>query len=339
MVGNKNQKKQIVFLILPTVQMLDLAGPVQAFDEAIEHGAGYQLRYVAPVEAITSSQQLTLSDLAHFRAVDLRAGDLLVIPGIHGNMLGTEELDKLGEHLYQWLQEAHKNGAKLCTVCNAAFVLAHAGLLDNRSCTTHWKRVDQLKESYPAIDVLDNRLFVKDGNIYTSAGITSGIDLALSIIEDDYGPAFTARIAKELVVYMRRDGTHGQLSTYLDYRGHLNPGIHNVQDWLANNPDADYSLESLARIAGMSTRNLTRLFKKVTGITIKVYATRLKLELAATLMNNPKLTIETISKECGFEDARHFRRLWKTTYGVSPSESRAALSKPNFLHNQSTSVI
>ncbi len=325
MVSHKTQAKQIVFLILPTVQILDLAGPVQVIDEAIEHGASYDLRFGAPTAAIVSSQKLTMSDLEHFRDVDLHAGDMVVIPGIHGNMLAVEQLDKLGESLYQWLREAHHSGAKLCTVCNATFVLAHAGLLDNRPCTTHWKRLEQLRKAYPAIDVIDKRLFVKHENIYTSAGITSGIDLALSIVEEDYGPAFTARIAKELVVYMRRDGYHGQLSTYLEYRSHLNPGIHDVQDWLANNPEAEYSLESLARIAGMSSRNLTRLFRKVTGITIKAYATKLKLEFAATLMNNPKLTIETIAKECGFDDARQFRRLWKMTYGVSPSDSRNAL--------------
>ena len=211
-------------------------------------------------------------------------------------------------------------------------ILAEAGLLNGLSCTTHWERFDQLESEYPEIRVIKDQLFVKNESIYTSAGIASGIDLALSIIEDEHGSFFASRVAKELIVYMRRDSSQPQVSTYLDYRSHLNPGIHEVQDMIVNNPKEKLSLDLLSDIAGMSTRNLTRIFKRSTGLTINEYSNKIRLELASALMNNPKLSIENIAISCGFKDARHFRRLWNSAYGKSPSKSR---QYPKFLSKKS----
>ncbi|MCB0278107.1 MAG: helix-turn-helix domain-containing protein [Calditrichaeota bacterium] len=322
-------KKKIVFLILPDVQILDLGGPLQTFYEANVYGANYQIELCSLKPNEKSEQYLQFINLKHFSEIKLNNDDMILIPGFNGSYLSKDELAKFDPAIFDWLRLANTNGATICSICNAAFVLAYAGLLDGKKCTTHWYRFEQLAKEYPNVNVMTNRLFVKDGNIYSSAGITAGIDLALSLIEDDYGPVFTAKIAKELVVYMRRDSQHSQLSTYLDYRTHLNSSIHKVQDYIINHPSHKVKLDSLAEIAGMSSRNLTRIFKKETGLTINEFTNKIRLELAKDLMNNPDLTIENIARECGFEDPRQFRRLWKLQSGVSPSDSRRLLMVSN----------
>ena len=319
---SKEHYRDIAFLILPTVQLLDLAGPVQAFDAANFLGADYKIIYCGMGDEITSGQDLILSNIEPFNDVTLDKDDLLFIPGISGKHIESGEFRKYSSNLYDWLREQHKSEVKLCSVCNGAFILAEAGLLDGLSCTTHWERFDQLESEYPELRVLKDQLFVKNESIYTSAGIASGIDLALSIIEEEHGSFFASKVAKELVVYMRRESSQSQVSTYLDYRSHINPGIHDVQDMIVNNQGIKLSLDELSDTARMSTRNLTRIFKRSTGLTISEYTNKIRLELASTLMNNPKLSIENIAARCGFEDARQFRRLWNSAHGKSPSQSR-----------------
>ena len=163
---------------------------------------------------------------------------------------------------------------------------------------------------------------MEDGRIVTSAGIAAGIDMALALIERDHGPLVAAKVAREMVVYLRRDAHHQQQSVYLDYRTHSHPGVHSVQDWLTSHPSKKARIEELAKMAHMSPRNLTRAFREVTGVSIQTYRTRLRLEHARTLMSSPDLTLEAIAGECGFADARQFRRVWRKAYHVAPSLAR-----------------
>jgi transcriptional regulator GlxA family with amidase domain len=206
-------------------------------------------------------------------------------------------------------------------------VLAEAGLLDGRQCTTHWKRVDDLKRRVPRAKVLTNRLFVEDDGIVTSAGIVSGIDLALSLVERKHGPLTAAAVAREMVVYLRRDGTHGQQSVYLDYRTHMHTGIHRAQDWIVAHPAERASLAELAEVAGMSARNLTRVFRQATGISVGEFVARMRLELAAGLLHDPDLTVEAVAERCGFDSARQLRRLWNRAHGTSPSTARRRMGQ------------
>jgi transcriptional regulator GlxA family with amidase domain len=182
--------------------------------------------------------------------------------------------------------------------------------------------VDDLARRYSRARVLSNRLFVDDGPITTSAGIVSGVDMTLALIERRHGPLVTVAAARELVVYLRRDGAHQQQSIYLDYRTHLHPGIHRVQDWLIAHPAEKATLADLARVAAMSPRNLTRAFRQATGISIQDYRTRLRLELAKSLLHDPGLTVEAVAARCGFESSRQLRRLFKETLGAAPSRLR-----------------
>jgi len=170
--------------------------------------------------------------------------------------------------------------------------------------------------------VLSDRLFVTSGNITRSAGIVSGIDMTLALIEQHYGPLMTAKVARELVVYLRRDGHQKQESVFLDYRTHLNSGVHDVQDYITAHAEKKTSIARLAAMARMSPRNLTRTFRIATGVSIAEFRTKVRLELAQTLMNDPDLTMESVAERCGFQNARHLRRVWKVAFGQSPSQAR-----------------
>jgi transcriptional regulator GlxA family with amidase domain len=310
-----DRSTRVLVVLCPDVHLQDLAGPVQVFHEAAQLGGAYRLLHVSHRRRVRSAQGLELSALARLPAP--RAGDLVLVPGTD-----SAKLDRL-DAPREWLCEAHAAGARIASVCSGAFALARAGLLDGRRCTTHWKVIDRLRAEHPEAHVLDDRLFVEDGSIVTSAGVASGIDMALALVEKDYGPLVAARVAREMVVYIRRDGDRGQATVYLDHRNHLHPGVHRVQDWLVTHPEAKPSLAGLARLAAMSPRNLTRIFRRSTGISPKQFALRVKAQVARDLLGDPQRTIEGIGASCGFEDARQLRRLWRQSFGVSIAAYRA----------------
>lgn len=319
----KASTQRVVFLIPPGVQLLDLAGPAQVFYAATQLGAPYTLEFCAASPEVRSAQGLTFSQLRTFPEVSPK--DLVMVPGFAPEALPY--MDSLWRSdALTWLSEGLEVGALVGSVCSGAFILGRAGLLDGRRCTTHWGYTTMLQELYPAANVLDTALFTHDSGVTTSAGIASGIDMALSLVERDQGPLVTARVARELVVYLRRNGTQGQTSIYLEYRTHLHPGVHRVQDWLIEHAAEKVTLADLAAVAKLSARSLTRAFKETTGLTPLQYQQQLRLELAATLMHNPKLTLDEVASRCGFEDARHFRRLWRAQFGTAPSAMRAPRS-------------
>ena len=297
--------------------MLDFAGPLQAFHEANSFGAEYRIEHCAADPQAITNQRLQLCGLKLLPHT--APDDLILVPGF------TVSEVRLPRALIPWLRKSYEQGAILTSVCTGVFALAQAGLMHKRRCTTHWKRTAELQKLYPRTEVLADRLFVEDGRIITSAGIAAGIDMALALIERDHGPLVASKVAREMVVYMRRDAHHQQHSVYLDYRTHLHPGVHAVQDWLTANPSKKTRIDQLAKMAHMSGRNLTRAFRAVTGLSIQEYRTRLRLECARTLMSNPELALETIAGSCGFADARQFRRVWRRAYHLAPSRARQGL--------------
>jgi len=312
--------QRVILAVLPEVEILDLAGPVQAFYEANqcggEYGVDYRVETCALEPRVRTGQGVWLADLAPLPEVGPE--DLVVVPGAR-----MEVLQRIDPAFLRWLKEAHGRGAHMASVCTGAFALGEAGLLDGRQCTTHWTRLDDLQRRFPRARVLVNRLFVDDGPITTSAGIASGIDMALSLVERRHGPLVAAAAAREMVVYVRRDGSHRQQSIYLEYRTHLHAGIHRVQDWLISHPDERATLADLAEIAALSARHLTRVFRQATGVSIQDFRTRLRLERACSLLRDPSLTVEAVAARCGFESARQLRRVWREAFGTAPSAGRA----------------
>jgi transcriptional regulator GlxA family with amidase domain len=312
--------KRVAFLIVDGAVLFDLAGPAQAFHEAARLGAEYRVCFVSPHAQARSELPLGLAGLDPL-PLDLGASDIVVVPGSTAFPMLSAQRDARREPLAAWLRAAYDRGATIASVCVGAFLLGAAGLLNERTCTTHWKRVQELQRRFPRARVRDDRLYVFDGRVATSAGIASGVDLALAMLERDAGPHVCAAVAREMVVTMRRSGAQHQLSPYFAGRDHAFGGVHAVQDALATHPERHPTLKALAAEAGVSSRTLTRQFKAATGATIKQYATAIRLEHARALLRDRSLTIESVAERCGFSDPRQFRRLWKRAFGEPPSAS------------------
>jgi len=302
--------QKVAFIIPPTVELLDLAGPVQVFTEAKFYGMEIEIEFYTFSKEPISTAGLGFGKVANFKTAKLKEGDLIFVPGMDMEYVNSIPF-KAEREFFTWLKECSDKKITVCSICNGAFALGHAGLLKDTECTTHWRRVKELQIQFPTAKVVADILFVKSNNVYTSAGISAGIDLALAILEDLKGPLFTHKVARGLVVYHRRSGKHNQQSIYLDYRNHINPQVHEVQDYLIDNLSKENDIETLASLVGMSSRNLSRVFKEKTGSTVLEYLTLLRKEYANTMLNNPEYTIEYIASRCGFKTARQLQRILK----------------------------
>ncbi len=302
--------KKIAFIIPPFVEILDLAGPAQVFTEAKFYGFELTLEFFSYKEEVTSTSGLSFGTVKNYKEAELKEGDYIFIPGMDFTYVNSIAF-KAERDFFKWLKDCADKNIFICSVCNGAFALGHAGLLKDTECTTHWRRVEELQRQFPTAKVITDILFKKSNNVYTSAGISAGIDLALAILEELKGALFTHKVARGLVVYHRRSQDHTQQSIYLDYRNHINPNIHAVQDHLIDHLSEDNSIDDLAALVAMSPRNLSRVFKDKTGVTVLEYLTLLRLEFAKTMLNNPEFTIEYIASKCGFKTARQLQRILK----------------------------
>jgi transcriptional regulator GlxA family with amidase domain len=302
--------QKFAFILPPNVELLDLAGPAQVFTEAKFYGLEADIQFYQYSALPVSTSGLGFSPVQDFRDANLKEGDYVFMPGMNFEYVNSFSF-RAEKQLFNWLKECSEKRVTVCSICNGAFALGHAGLLKDTECTTHWRRVKELQLQFPHARVLSDILFIKSNNVYTSAGISAGIDLALAILEDLKGPFFTHKVARGLVVYHRRSGRHRQQSIYLDYRNHINPQVHEVQDYLIDHLSRENDIETLASLVGMSARNLSRVFKEKTGSTILEYLTLLRKEYANTMLNNPEYTIEYIASKCGFKTARQLQRILK----------------------------
>ena len=306
------RERTVIVATFPGCEVLDVAAPLQAFHDANACGARYRVVVAGTVQNVAMSQPVTFGDVQPLPPA--RDGDLIVIPGGSDTRRGTSP-----RTLVAWLRANRRTGAEFCAICTGAFLLGEAGMLDGVKCTTHWKHLDELQRRYPLANVTKDRLFITDDRITTSAGVASGIDVALWFVERHFGPLVAARTAREMVIHVRRDGSHAQDSVYLSHRAHLNSAVHRVQDFIIANPSEKVGIAELARIAGMSSRSITRTFRASTGITIAQYRQQIRLENARTLLRQPSATIERVAEQVGFKDSRHLRRLWNKHFGASPS--------------------
>jgi len=296
-----------IFIVFPGVHLLDISGAAHIVYEAVAAGAAITLDFVsahAGQTEATSTSGLGFSRLIDHSSIVLGPDDCVFVPGLESTYLTDAVFLESIEPFLGWLSAQQQRGARICSICTGAFILAAAGLLEER---------------FPRVQLLRNRLFVQHGSIYTSAGVASGIDLALYLLEQDYGTAFASAIAREVVVYLRRGEGDPQLSIFLQYRNHLEDRIHAVQEWLVQNFHEKHTVDDLAAIANTSPRNLTRLFKDTTGITIGQYTEKLRVERAIQLLRE-RVKLRTIASTCGLQSVNHLRDLFKKHTGVLPSE-------------------
>jgi transcriptional regulator GlxA family with amidase domain len=305
---------KIIFLVPPQVHLLDINGPAHIFYEAKVLRPEIELCF-ASIDAtneVESSAGLFFSKLKSFNLYRLSKEDYIFIPGIDSSLLSDSAFLESLDPFFKWLKDQHIAGTTICSVCTGAFLLAEAGLLDNKSCTTHWKYFSQFVSKFPRTDLKRNRLFVEDTGIFTSAGVSSGIDLALFILERLYGQRFAFGIAKETVVYFRRGSDDPQLSVYLQYNNHLEDRIYAAQQYIFEHFSEKLPIEAIAKHVNMSPRNLTRLFKKTTGITIGSYIKTIRIEKANHLLSNGH-KLDYVALQCGFNSDTQLRKLLKST--------------------------
>ncbi|WP_125775833.1 GlxA family transcriptional regulator [Antribacter gilvus] len=295
----------VLFVLLPGVHLLDLAGPAQAFFAAGDLGFPYDLRYVSDDGAVTSAQGLPL--VAGTDWPDLGPDDLVVVPGWRV-AAGLRTRPRLTARMRDGLRAHHAAGGTVASVCAGADTLGQAGLLDGRRCTTHHSVQDELAASYPSARVVRDVLFTTDDRVVTSAGIASGIDLTLHLLAMRHGPALAARVAREMVVYARRNGTEQQASTMLRHRSHVDDAVHRVQDHIDAHFAQPLLLAELAALVGVADRTLTRLFTRATGLTPLRYQQALRRERAEHLIGHGA-TVGSAARAVGFQDPRMLRRL------------------------------
>src|SRR4029078_8547522 len=242
--------RKIAFIVPPFVEILDLAGPAQVFTEAKFNGYELSLEYYSYKDEVTSTCGLPFINVENYQEADLREGDFVFVPGMDDKYVRSISF-KGEKEFFNWLKRCSDKRIFVCSICSGAFALGHAGLLRDTECTTHWRRIEEMQAEFPTAKGISDILFKKSNNVYTSAGISAGIDLALAILEELKGPLFTHKVARGLVVYHRRSEGHTQQSIYLDYRNHINPNIHVVQDPLIEHLADENSIEDLASMVNM----------------------------------------------------------------------------------------
>ena len=256
----KGLKRKVVFLVPDNVHLLDLSGPAHVFYEAKQAGVPLTVSYARlnNKSNTESSAGLFFSNLKNVDQLDLRTGDFVFIPGSESIL----DIIEKNRHFLSYFKGWHKKGVNICSICVGVFWLGEAGLINGKKSTTHWRYLVPLQEKYPDTIVQDNKVFVIEGNLFMSAGVSSGIDLSLHILETLYGFKIAAEIAKEIVYFFRRDGDDSQLSKFLDYQNHTDATIHRTQDYIMNNLNKKFTLDDIAAAVNTSKRNLSRKFKK-----------------------------------------------------------------------------
>lgn len=294
---------RVVFLLVPGLHLLDLSGPAQVFSTANDLGLGYDLHFVAESEDVPSAQGVRLRAATVWPK--LAPEDLLMVPGWR---TPVESAARLGRATLDRLREHHAGGGTVASVCAGADALGQAGLLDGRRCTTHHEVQECLARRYPAATVVRDVLYTVDDRVVTSAGIASGIDLALHLVATRHGPGTAARIARAMVVYARRNGDEPQASGMLRHRAHLCDVVHRVQDVIDSRFGDRLPLAELAATGRVSERTLTRRFGEATGMSPLRYQQVLRLEAAQHLIGHGA-SVESAARMVGFDDARMLRRL------------------------------
>lgn len=309
-----------IYLVLtPNVLMLDYAGPAEALRMARDMGAALQLHVCGPEADIGTSLDTGLTGLRPLPARLPLQSLVLVV----GNSNEAEDYATAAAHtVVQWLRTAPQADTRLASICSGALLLAQAGCLDGRHCTTHHSLIADLQRQAPRAHVVADRVFVDDGPVLTSAGITTGIDLALYLIEQHAGPELAARVARRLVMYQRRGPHEPQTSPWLAHRNHMHPAVHRAQDAIAREPQRNWTLTELAEVACISPRHLTRLFARYTGISVVVYQQQLRIARAKDFLTRQHMPVERVAEICGFASARDLRRVWRKYEPGSPAGAR-----------------
>jgi transcriptional regulator GlxA family with amidase domain len=318
--------RTIVFLAAPGTQILDVAGPFQVFVRAaelfIQERPAQKLPYKVLLasstrhKSVSTNCGLVLTGAQTFRALRGPIDTLLVAGGSGVENAGRDE------ELLLWLQRTAQRVRRLGSICTGAFLLASAGLLDGKRVATHWKWAADLANKFEHTTVDADPIYIRDGNTYTTAGVTAGMDLALALVEEDLGSPMALKVARELVLYLRRAGGQSQFSTALSMQASDRKQIEEIRSWVLDNLDHDLPVEKLAARSGMSPRNFARVFQKDTGTTPARFVERLRIEAARRRLEESHDKLEKVASDCGFGSLQSLRRSFLRVLHVPPNDYR-----------------
>jgi transcriptional regulator GlxA family with amidase domain len=307
----------VAVLVFDQVKLLDVAGPVEVFAEANRRGADYEVRVVSvDGQDVTSSAGVVLGVHDDVRTAASTPIDTALVAG--ADVLTTRPI---GEEIVSAAAELAAVARRTCSICTGAFILAKAGLLDRRRATTHWSAAPLLARSYPSIQVESDSIFVQDGDVFTSAGVTAGIDLALALVERDLGPDLARTVAQSLVVFMQRPGGQSQFSPALEAPRATAPGLQALVNAIVANPAEDHSLEQLAQRMSVSPRHLRRMFHDELSTTPVRFVESVRVDAAKRLLITGT-SVSAAAGQSGFSSAESLRRAFAARVGVSPRAYR-----------------
>jgi transcriptional regulator GlxA family with amidase domain len=321
----KEQKKLIVLIPMPGIYLLDVAGPSDVFmaaDKALEenpntNGAGYELLLASPVDTkkIVTKSGIAIDCPVLTSEID-RPVDTLIVCGFSRMQMQS------GHPFFQWLKNIYPKVRRICSVCIGTYALAEAGILDGKQATTHWEFTHEFQLKYPKVKVDTNPFYTCDCNVYTSGGVASGIDLAMALVEEDYGRDVALYTARKLVLHLKRPGYQSQFSTLLQMHNLENSIAGKLQPWMVRHLAEELSVEHLAEHSNMSVRNFTRVFVKETGLTPAKFVEKLRTEIARKYLEDSDLSMDEIAVKCGMGGLVSMRRTFMRHMMVSPSDYR-----------------
>ncbi|QJB58353.1 GlxA family transcriptional regulator [Pseudodesulfovibrio sp. zrk46] len=328
-------KKRMEFFLYPGMVALDVSGPLEVFhaaDEMLSRNGREEDGYELIFSAIRPGPVPTSSGL-RFHA-DVRPGmaevDTLLVPGgMVAEAVSTEP------SVADAVRKAAGKARRVVSVCTGAFLLAAAGVLDGRRVTTHWMMTDRLAELYPDIQMEADAIYVQDGDVATSAGVTAGIDLALAMVEDDYGPDLAIEVARLLLLYRRRPGSQSQFSATLALQAKVGKRFKPLMDWVETHLDQKLTVEQLAEKAHMSPRTFARIFPSETGMSPARFIEQMRIDRARELLESGAEGLEHVALEAGFGREERLRRAFQRRLGVSPAQYRAHFTKGEYYDQRS----
>ncbi|MFF4413681.1 GlxA family transcriptional regulator [Streptosporangium sp. NPDC001559] len=322
----------VVITVYDGVELLDVAGPLEVFstaDRLLGEGApGYEIVVAGPEAGLVRCAG-GASIAADVSWTELRReiGTLIVPGGLVLDTTGPRVLR--AEPLIEWLTAlADHDVRRITSVCVGAHILAAAGLLDGRRATTHWAAAERLATDHPEVTVAPDSIFVRDGHIWTSAGVTAGMDLALALVAEDHDAELARRVARWLVMYMRRPGGQSQFSELLAHPSASDAGIARLQAWIPDHLTEDLSNEALARRAGLSVRHFSRLFRRQVGVTPADYVETIRVEAAARHLLHTGGGLRTIANTVGLGSVETLHRVFRQRFGVTPTDYRERFTTP-----------
>jgi transcriptional regulator GlxA family with amidase domain len=317
--------QRVVIVTFPGAQILDVTGPLEVFSSASRFLSSAQYRsdvVTTTGGAVIASCGLEFNSTS-IADVDTPIDTLVVAGG--AEMKSAAADDELLRHVRRLAADARR----VTSVCSGAFVLAAAGLLDGRRATTHWAECGLLHDTYAEVTVEPDSIYVRDGNVWTSAGVTAGIDLALALVADDHGHQTAASVARHLVVYLQRSGGQAQFSALLAAQGADTQPVRDLLPWLRDHLGDDLSVPALARQINLSERHFTRVFKAELGITAADHVETMRLEAACRLLETTGSSIEQIARTCGFGTPETMNRTFRRRLNTTPGEHREHFRSPD----------